>query len=197
MRIASLLLASLVTIAIAACGGGSSASSSTSSTTPRPADDSSCPVAVPGTSVTVEDTDRGAALVFVTTGDVAELRKRVAAMMSMHNEHHAAMGPLPTGDEASGGHDMSGHDMSGHDMSGHDMGGHDMGGQPHGEATGGEHAGHAGGMQMVHSQAAVEEIDGGARLVLTAMPDDVAALQAQLREHAQQMSGGTCAMGNH
>lgn len=54
-------------------------------------------------SVTVEDTDRGAALVFVTTGDVNEVRKRVAAMKDMHNEHHAAMGPLPTGAEASGG----------------------------------------------------------------------------------------------
>lgn len=186
MRIASVLLASLVTIAIAACGGGSAASSSAGSTSPRPADDSSCPVAVPGTTVTVEDTDRGAALVFVTTGDVAELRRRIAAMKDMHNEHHAA-GPLPTGDEANGGHDMSGHDM----------GGHDMGGMAHGEAAGGEHASHGGGMQMVHSQATVEEIDGGARLVLTAMPDDVAALQAQLREHAQHMSSGTCAMDHH
>jgi hypothetical protein len=38
--------------------------------------DPTCPVEVPGTSVTVEDTDKGAALVFVTTGDVAQVRER-------------------------------------------------------------------------------------------------------------------------
>jgi len=139
--LSSLFVSVLGIGAIAACGGGKGSATQT----PRSgADDPSCPVSVPGTSVTVEDTDSGAALVFVTTGDVAELRKRVAAMAKMHNEHHGAMGALPDGKDAGGGHDMSkmgggttgsggamgsGHDMSkmgsGHDMSkmgsGHDM----------------------------------------------------------------------------
>lgn len=167
MRIASLLFASLVAAGAASCGGSST---SPPATAPGPvaSDDPPRPVAVAGTSVTVEDTDRGAALVFVTTGDVAEVRKRATAMAAMHNEHHAAMGPLPTGDEGGGGHDHGGH--SGHDM---------------------------GDMEMVHSQATVEEIDGGARIVLVAAPADVAQLQEQLRMHAQHMSGGTCAMGEH
>lgn len=181
MRITSLLFASLVTLGAIGCGGSSATSPTT---TPGQSDDDlSCPVSVAGTSVTVEDTDRGAALVFVTTGDVAEVRKRVAAMATMHNDQHAAMGPLPTGDETGGG---------GH--AGHDMGG-DMGGMAHGEG-GGEHAGHAGGMVTVHSRASVEEIDGGARLVFASMPGDVAGIQTELREHARHLSTGTCAMGH-
>jgi hypothetical protein len=39
-------------------------------------DEPECPAAIPGTSVTVEASDAGAELVFVTTGDVAELRRR-------------------------------------------------------------------------------------------------------------------------
>lgn len=51
------------------------------------AGDPSCPLEVPGTSVTVEDTATGAALVFVTTGDTAELGKRASAFAEMHNKH--------------------------------------------------------------------------------------------------------------
>ena len=43
---------------------------------------------VAGTSVAVEDTPDGAALVFVTTGDVAAVRKRAATLADMH-AHHA------------------------------------------------------------------------------------------------------------
>ena len=170
----SLLLATVV-----ACG-----SSPTSSETPKQPTataDPSCPVAVPGTSVTVEDTDTGAALVFVTTGDAGELRKRVGAMAQMHNDHHGAMGPLPDGKDA-GGH--SGHDMSGH--AGHSSGhaGHDMG----------KHAGHAGGMIGVHSKAASSEIDKGAKLAFVAGSAQVGKLQSELRVHAQHLATGTCKM---
>ena len=55
--------------------------------TPGPsADDPSCPLLVPGTSITVEDTADGPSLVFVTTGDVAAVRTRGAALATMHNE---------------------------------------------------------------------------------------------------------------
>jgi hypothetical protein len=158
------------------CGGSQAASPASTSSSPTTAsgsaEDPSCPVAVPGTSVNVEDTETGAALAFVTTGDVAELRARVGRMAQMHNDAHGKMGPLPTGAEG-GGHD---HAAMGHDH---------------------EHAGHAGGMISVHSQAAVEEIEGGARIVYTAGPNDLGALRDELRMHAEHMAAGTCAMGTH
>ncbi len=189
----------VIVLFLAACsGGGSSKPATTTAPKTAAADEPNCPVAVPGTSVTTEDTATGAALVFVTTGDVVELRKRVAAMVAMHNEHHGAMGPLPTGTEQPGahaGHDMSGHDMSGHDMSGHDMSGHDMSGHAGHDMSGHDMAG--GGMIMVHSKAASEDVDGGAKLVLTTAPDGVAKLQSELRMHAQHLAGGTCKMDHH
>lgn len=180
MRVSRLLLASLLSLG-AACGGASTAAPPPSPA-PVAAGDPACPVAVPGTSATVEDTDVGAALVFVTTGDVGELRRRVAAMAERHNAHHGAMAPLPTGDEAAGGHTGHG-DHAGHGM---DHGGHAGHGMDHGD--------HAGGMVGVHSRATAEDIDGGARLVFVAMPDGVGALQTELRAHARHLSAGTCAM---
>jgi hypothetical protein len=179
------LAALLLSASLAACGGSSSSAGPT--TTPAKtatADDPSCPVAVPGTSVTVEDAANGAALVFVTTGDVAEVRKRVATLASMHNEHHAAMGPLPDGTDAGGG----GH--AGHDAHAHHAGS----GDAH-AGHGGAHAGHAGGMIGVHSKATASDIDGGAKVTFVANGGDVGKLQSELRMHAQHLSAGTCQMG--
>lgn len=175
------LPALFLSVALAACGGSSSPATTTTTPTksgPTTADDPSCPVTVAGTSVSVEDAPDGAALVFVTTGDVAEVRRRVATMAAMHNEHHGAMGPLPDGTEAGGGH--AGHDMGGH--AGHDMSG------------GGKHAGHAGGMIGIHSKATATDIEGGAKLSIIVGGADVAKLQSELRTHAQHMGAGTCAM---
>jgi hypothetical protein len=44
-----------------------------------------CPMRVPGTTVSVSDTDGGVAVVFKTTGDVNELRHRVRHMAEMHD----------------------------------------------------------------------------------------------------------------
>lgn len=184
-----------LSVAIAACGGAS-AGSTTAATTPTAApasSDPSCPVEVAGTSVSVEDAPTGAALVFVTTGDVAELRRRVNAMASMHNDHHGSMGPLPDGNDAGGGH--AGHDMSGH--AGHDTSGntgHDTSGHAGHDMSGGQHAGHAGGMIGVHSKAAASDIEGGAKISFVAGGADVAKLQSELRMHAQHFSAGTCEM---
>ena len=165
----------LLALSVAACGSGPAATTTPTpaTTAPGAATDPSCPVAVPGTSVTVEDAPSGAALVFVTTGDVAELRRRVATMASMHNEHHGAMGPLPDGTDAGGGHE--GHDMSGHE-------GHDMSGHAGHDMAGGPHAGHAGGMIGVHSRATASDIEGGAKLAITASSGDVAKLQSELQD---------------
>lgn len=51
------------------------------------ADDPTCPIVVPGTSIAVEETAEGPAFVFVTTGDVAAVRTRAAALATMHNAH--------------------------------------------------------------------------------------------------------------
>lgn len=170
--------------ALGACG--SSAPSAQEPTTPatgagKGVEDPSCPVTVRGTSVAVEDTATGAALVFVTTSDVAELRRRVVAMAEKHNTHHAAMGPLPDGSGDAGGH--AGHDMGGH--AGHDMGGgapagHDMSGMS--------------GMIGVHTKAVASDVEGGARITFIAGGADVAKLQGELRMHAQHFASGTCAM---
>ncbi len=176
----STIVSSLAFTLLAACGGpGGTTNTITTPITSGSAssasaadDDPSCPVTVAGTSVSVEDTDTGAALVFVTTGDDDELRKRVAALAATHNEQHGAMGPLPTGDEAVGGHAHHAH--HGH---------HD----PHGHHGGG-------GMIGVHSAASVEEILDGARLVFVVAPGDVGAIQTELRAHARHLSGGTCEM---
>lgn len=194
------LPALFLSFAIAACGGGAK-SAPTTTTAPKTATaestDSSCPVAVPGTSVTVEDASAGAALVFVTTGDVAELRRRVTAMATMHNDHHGSMGALPDGKDGGGGH--AGHDMGGH--AGHDMGGahagHDMsggGGHAGHDMSGSKHAGHAGGMIGVHSKAEASDVEGGAKITFIANGADVAKLQRELRMHAQHFSAGTCGM---
>lgn len=149
--------------------------------------DPSCPVAVAGTSVTVEDAPDGAALVFVTTGDAAEVRRRAATLAAMHNEHHGAMGPLPDGSDAGIGH--AGHDAGGH-------AGHDMAAHAGHDAGGGDHAGHAGGMIGVHSKAIATDIDGGAKISFVASAADVAKLQTELRMHARHLAAGTCGMAH-
>ena len=83
---------------LAACGSAAPATApATATATARVASDPSCPVTVPGTSVAVEDTATGAALVFVTTGDVAAMRQRVVALAAMHVHRdgpRAAMGMM-------------------------------------------------------------------------------------------------------
>lgn len=75
-------------LALAACGSKSSPTTTTPVTTqPAAADDPSCPLLVPGTSMSVEDTANGAALVFVTTGDPLAVRARAAKLAEMHTKH--------------------------------------------------------------------------------------------------------------
>lgn len=175
---------------LAACGGttpGAADPAHPVAVAPA-ADDPSCPVAVPGTSVTAEDADKGAALVFITTGDVADVRRRAAELARMHNESHAKMGALPSGDETPGaaGHDHgamaaeSGH--AGHDMT--SPAGHDMG-----------HAGHAGGMIAVHSRAVAEDLPTGARVVFVTAPADLGKMRDELARHVRHMVTGVCQMG--
>lgn len=67
-------------------GCSSPAKKSVEPPAPTTADDPTCPIVVPGTSITVEEATEGPAFVFVTTGDVTEVRKRAAALAAMHNK---------------------------------------------------------------------------------------------------------------
>lgn len=95
---------------------------------------------MPGTSVTVEDTATGAALVFVTTGDAKDLQARAWAAV--------------------------------------------MAGKP------------AMWVEMVQTESTktVENITGGARVAFAAKPEQVGALQSELRMHAKHLASGTCKM---
>lgn len=82
------------------------AKETTPATPPTLAIDETCPMAVPGTSVSVEDSIDGATLVFTTNGDVTALRSRVISMANDHNSAHIKIGALPRGSQgtyASGG----------------------------------------------------------------------------------------------
>jgi hypothetical protein len=123
----------------------------------------SCPMAVEGTAARAEDVEGGAAMAFTTTGDVAELRRRVAQMAEMHEQHHG------------GGHGA----MMGGDADQGAMGGGRMGG----------------GMKMPPATARSEEIEGGARLVLTPKdPADLPKLREHAHQHAEKMASGQCPM---
>src|SRR5262245_62023930 len=74
-------------ILLVACGPKPPADQTTTAVAPAKADDPTCPLLVPGTSVSVEDTITGAALVSVTTGDAAAVRTRAVALAAMHTKH--------------------------------------------------------------------------------------------------------------
>lgn len=130
-----------------------------------------CPMQVEGTVVAAEKVDGGVALTFTTSSDVPELRRRVARMAQMHGQHGMGM-----------------HALAGADH------GHAHGGQ---RSDASQHQGGmmAGGMMMPAATARSEEVQGGARILLT--PQDAADLE-KLREHArhmtERMSSGQCPM---
>lgn len=176
----------IAVVALAACG-----SSNRAPAQPAPsaaADDPTCPVLVAGTSVTVEDTDGGAAFVFVTTGDAAAVRTRARALADAHNAHHAKMeAPAAGAADPHAGH--GGHaDHNAH--AGHDAHAGHGAAAPAAAAPAGKHT--MGTMISAHSTAAVTELPNGARVAFTA--HDPAALQSELRMHAQHLGGGTCEM---
>ncbi len=138
---------------------------------------------VPGTTVSVEDVEGGAAVAFrTTTGNVAELRRRVQHVAEMHSQHH--------GGRMSGG---SGAASAGQ------RGGPGMMGAPHETmGTHGMMAMH--GMMgmhgmMVPATATAEDAEGGGRIVLRPKdPADLGALRTHVHEHAERMQRGECPM---
>ena len=69
---------------VASCGGQPAKHEPTVPPPPSHASDPTCPLEVPGTSITVEDTNDGAAFVFVTTGDAADVQKHADAFAAAH-----------------------------------------------------------------------------------------------------------------
>ncbi|MEZ4403336.1 MAG: hypothetical protein R3B06_25140 [Kofleriaceae bacterium] len=131
---------------------------------------------VPGTSVAEVDADTGGALVFTTTGDPSVLRARVAGWAERHNARHGAMGLLPTGDEAAPA-------MEGHHH-------HHHGGA--GDAPAASTAADPAELVQTHSSATAVDVDGGARLEFKTFPDQVGALQGELRGHAAHLATVGC-----
>jgi hypothetical protein len=145
-----------------------------------------CPMRVDGTTVQAEQVEGGAALVFMTTGDVDALRERVrnmaAARESLSLEAQSQeLGMSETMREGAG----------------------------HGDATAGAKMGEAeegisGDMpgmteaMPVEADTRVEDIAGGARLVLIATnAADVDALRTQTEQQADIMVTGECPMTPH
>jgi len=145
-----------------------------------------------GAQVVAEDTKEGAAMVFTTSGDVAELRRRVHHLAEMHQMRMANRdlkgGPGNMGNMGPGTPGSPGATMGSGAMGSGAMGPGTMGPKP---MMG---AGHM-PMAMVPSTARAEDTDGGARLVLTPEdPTKLAELRAQVREHAAHMANGECPM---
>jgi hypothetical protein len=75
---------SLALVLLVACGQPAKHESTTTPPAAAAASDPTCPLEVPGTSLTVEDTSDGGALVFVTTGDAAGVQARADAFAAQH-----------------------------------------------------------------------------------------------------------------
>lgn len=135
-----------------------------------------CPMMVEGVTMQATDTESGVAMVFTTSeGDVEDLRRRVRAMAEMYNTQHARGG-----------------------FQWHRMGGQGMGmGRGGGAGPGhGMHGGAGGGMgPMPAAVAAVNDVEGGARLVLTPRdPAHLEPLRARVRMHVERMRANECPM---
>jgi hypothetical protein len=144
-----------------------------------------CPMAVAGTTARAEDVEGGAALAFTTTGDVAELRRRVAHKVEMHEKHHGV------------GHGARMEGGCGHESHmGEGMTGDGKGMMCDGKGMMGDGKGMMSeGRGMPPATARSEDIEGGARLIFT--PRDAAdlpKLRDHAREHADKMASGQCPM---
>lgn len=150
-----------------------------------------CPMMAEGATVAVSDTDNGVALTFTTaSGDVGDLRTRAGHMTQMYSMHHGQRGMMW---HAHGG-GMMGAGPGPGAMGGAGMA-HGPGAMGGGMAHGAGMAGPSG--MMPAASATVEEVDGGARILLTPTdPADLEALRQHVRAHSERMGSGECPMLN-
>jgi hypothetical protein len=155
-----------------------------------------CPMALPGTTVSASATDDGAALTFSTSGDVEELRRRVRAAAA----HHARMAEAHAGAPAGMGSGATAAAAAGSPGPAQEGDGTTGTSDPAASGTGAGCCGGAGpaghGKALLSATARAEDVEGGARLLLTPRdPAQADALRAEVREHAARMaSGGGCPM---
>lgn len=186
MQIRSLSWYALLVTALMACGSRQQSAEPvtrapvTANAAPSSAGRCACPMAMnmANTQITTADATDGIAIVFTTTGDVADLRARVRKISDMHNRMAGEMGSMH-GEDAQGGA-MQGGGMQGGGM-------HcDREGRMHGMGM---------GAKMIPSRASVEDVPGGARLVLVpADASQLGALRQQARMWAEMMQKGQCPM---
>jgi hypothetical protein len=72
-----------------ACGHPAAHDTMPPQPTSSAATDPTCPLEIPGTSVAVEDTAGGGALVFATTGDAAQVQARATSFAAEHGKPDA------------------------------------------------------------------------------------------------------------
>ena len=147
----------------------------TGATMMAPAD---CPIAVPGANVETTETTDGMAMTFTTSGDVAELRRRVRAMGEHMNARASAygggMGPGMMA-EADGGGRMG-------------MGMHGRGMMAGGA---GPPAGRRGMGIMPSVRCEVDDVEGGARMrVSPSDPSERGDVRRRMQEWTQTMAQG-------
>ena len=140
-----------------------------------------CPADLPGVSVTAQDTQDGSALVFTSnTGNVEALRGRVQNLATLMNNQKANQKP-------ESGTNM--HEMGPHHTYDHGSG---MPQQAPGQVQG-ANQGVSG--ELVAARARVENIEKGARLVLTPVnPAQLAMVRGFVQEQAGKLSSGDCSV---
>lgn len=142
--------------------------------------DDPCPVHVPETTVASSEVEGGASVEFTGAGDVDGRRRsvrRMAELQSQHGfEYGMEVGPYGAGTPAYGERGNRGGAMGNNDP----MGGNGMG------------VGHTMSASRTMT-AVVDDIDGGARLVLRPRnPEHLKALRERARKWTEQMAGGEC-----
>jgi hypothetical protein len=156
-----------------------------------------CPMHVSGTEVTAQSVPNGAALVFTTSDeDVDRLREQVDRFAEAHNELAQKMSQEGqeaeqsgnAGAQAPGAGAMYGEQAQGgtQSMQGMEHGAMEHGSMEHGQPMMGQ-------ASFIPSRAQVEEIDGGAEVILTPRdPGELQALRQHVEQQARQMASGAC-----
>ena len=159
--------------------------------------DCECPEGLAQAGVSVSNTDGGVALTFITSEDeVAELRARVRHMADVNNRGTGDAQPTFTEhevrDEAEGEVAPAPAPRLNGGMPLQQEGLHTMHGGRPGQRP---YFGTSAGSGSIPSTAAVEDVDGGARLVLTPRDSNqLAALRERVSAHVRRVQDAECAM---
>lgn len=141
-----------------------------------------CPLALEGTRVEYAEVSGGAAMIFSTDGDVAELQRRVEAAAERHQARAERRAEREAARETRGNEERSEYKRG--DRS-----------QKAGKGKGyhGKHGYHRGLDRLPAAKVQVEATDNGARLVLTAKDNgDTENLRAGVKQRVERMAKDGC-----